>query len=132
MNNLPHPLTFSVLIPSKQQMVINIINDKFSLEKELTNDVLFTAINDVLGISKELMQSKTRLQEVVTARQIFIGIQRDYGNFITLVETGKLLGNRDHPTIIYSYDIYKDMIFTRNKKFIEKLNAVKNYLSKFL
>lgn len=56
----------------------------------------------VYGISEELLISPSRVPKMVQARQQIIRILRDFGGF-SYPEIGRRL-NRDHSTIIHSYE----------------------------
>mgnify|MGYP003413271631 CR=1 FL=1 len=93
--------------------------------KPLSNDALFKAIFKALNVTKEQIQSKTRKSEIVTARYIFIGLQKELGQYLPLKEIGKLVGGRDHSTVIYAIDTFNDMVETKNIAFNIALNKVR-------
>ena len=93
--------------------------------KPLSNDVLFKAIFKALSVTKEQIQSKTRKKEIVTARYIFIGLQKELGEYLPLKKLGELVGGRDHSTVIYAIDTFNDMIEIKDKKFKQDLDLVR-------
>lgn len=86
-------------------------------------DNLFSAIEKSLNITKEQIISNSRKREIVTARYIFLGLQKERGHYITLKKIGKLL-NRHYSTVIYAYETFNDMVETKNKAFNIDLNKV--------
>jgi hypothetical protein len=54
------------------------------------------------GYSKQTIESHTRRQEIVKARDLIAYLLREYGD-LSYPAIGRLLGDRDHTTIIYSY-----------------------------
>ncbi len=55
------------------------------------------------GVRPEDIKSQRRNKEIVLPRQISMYLIRIF-NDITLQDVGKLLGNRDHSTIIHGFD----------------------------
>lgn len=92
-------------------------------------DHLFSAIEKSLNITKEQIISNSRKREIVTARYIFLGLQKERGHYITLKKIGELL-NRHHATILYAYDSFNGMVETKNKPFNVDLNKVIEELDK--
>ena len=72
---------------------------------------IIDAISKCLGYSREDIEGHTRRQEVVKARDLIAFLLREYGN-ISYSEIGRLLGNRDHTTILHAYKKIKQRIKT--------------------
>ena len=113
-----HPQLY-VGLPDDQKKRILIKN------KPLSNDALFKAIFKALSVTKEQIQSKTRKKEIVTARYIFIGLQKELGEYLPLKKLGELVGNLHHATILYAIDTFNDMVETKNIAFNIALNKVR-------
>ena len=106
-------------LPDDQKRLILIKN------KPLSNEALFKAIFKALNVTKEQIQSKTRKKEIVTARYIFIGLQKELGEYLPLKKLGELVGNLHHATILYAIDTFNDMIEIKDKKFKQDLDLVR-------
>lgn len=85
---------------------------------------IMKTVSDTLSISPELMISSSRKRDIVEARQIAIGLILKHDKIITLVKLGKLFGNRDHSTMIYSKETFEDLLKT-NASFKQKVNLIK-------
>ena len=71
------------------------------------------------GLEKEIILSKTRKREIVEVRDLIAYFLREYAD-MSFPAIGKLLGGRDHTTIIYSYN-----------KIDKSLDVKNNFESKF-
>ena len=116
MNTNPH---LYAGLPDDQKKRILIKN------KPLSNDALFKAIFKALNVTKEQIQSKTRKKEIVTARHIFIGLQKELGEYLPLKKVGKLIGGRDHSTVLHALNTFNNMIEIKDKKFKQDLDLVR-------
>ncbi len=63
---------------------------------------IIEALAKGLGFTKTLIESHTRRQDVVKARDLIAYILREYGD-LSYPAIGRLLGGRDHTTIIHAY-----------------------------
>lgn len=106
-------------LPDDQKRLILIKN------KPLSNYALFKAIFKALKVTKEQIQSKNRKKEIVTARYIFIGLQKELGVYLPLKKVGKLVGGRDHSTVIYALNRFNDLIEIKDKHFNKSLDLVR-------
>ena len=106
-------------LPDDQKRLILIKN------KPLSNEALFKAIFKALNVTKEQIQSKSRKREIVTARYIFIGLQKELGGYLPLKKLGELVGGRDHSTVIHALNTFNDMIEIKDKKFKQDLDLVR-------
>lgn len=79
-----------------------------------------------LGINMSDMKSKSRKRPIVIARQIAMYFIRKYTK-TTLKQIGKMFGNRDHSTVIYSCDTVEDLMQT-NKKFNSLISRINRSL----
>jgi len=79
----------------------------------------------VLGISKDLLKSKIRTNELVDAR--FICFEKLY-NFYNwpLAKIGKYFGNRHHATVIHGKTLF-DNLMKSDKKFIAKVQKIEKH-----
>lgn len=92
---------------------------------------IFKAIEEATGVTFEQIASKSRKNEIVEARFIFLGIKKIYGAYSPLKEIGKLL-NRDHATIIYGQTMFEELSDEKygNKSFKIKVSNVIDSLIK--
>ena len=65
------------------------------------NDIIET-LSKRLGYSRKIIESRTRRQEIVRARDLIVYLLREYGD-LSYPAIGRLLGGRDHTTIIHAY-----------------------------
>ena len=68
----------------------------------LENEDVIDVFAERLGIKKEKILGKTRKKEVVEVRDIIVFFLREYAQ-MSFPAIGKLLGGRDHTTIIHAY-----------------------------
>jgi len=87
--------------------------------KEIDSDILKRIIAKHCGVDTDVFQSKDRQREKLLPRYIFMKVMYKYSP-LTLKKVGKLVGGRDHTTIIsginqlnnlMAYD-YEKAIFT--------------------
>lgn len=69
----------------------------------LAHQNIIDAVAGYFGISPKAITGKSRERNTTQARHIAMYILREYGN-LKLDEIGKLFGNRDHSTVLYSYN----------------------------
>ena len=60
------------------------------------------------------MKGKTRVREIVEARKCFCYLCKELNN-LTLKYIGKMLGYRDHSTVIYAINTWQDLLDTEAK-----------------
>ena len=75
------------------------ICDYLGKQKEIDSDTLKKIIAKHCGVDTEIFQSKDRQREKLLPRYIFMKVMYKYSK-LSLKEVGKLVGNRDHSTII--------------------------------
>ena len=91
------PLTLDIA----KEILKDIINP--NEEKRLTPEHIIEVVAEHYGVRPEDIKSQRRNKEIVLPRQISMYLIRIF-NDITLQDVGKLLGNRDHSTIIHGFD----------------------------
>ena len=72
-------------------------------DQKITPDHIIQVVADHYGLRPEDIKSQRRTKEVVLPRQIAMYLIRIM-NDISLKDVGKILGNRDHATIIHGYE----------------------------
>jgi chromosomal replication initiator protein len=106
-------------------MAKRIIGQAVRLEhKQLSVQAIQETVCKYFNIEPADIQATTRKREVVQARQIAMYLARKYTDS-SLSHIGKVIGNRDHATVIYSFRTVKDqMDINRNfKASIEEIEA---------
>jgi chromosomal replication initiator protein len=81
---------------------------------------------EALGLDLNKITSSYRGRPYTEARFIIVGIILTIDKKMTLKRLGKLLGGRDHATVIYSRKMYHDLEDT-NKEFRQKVKLVKEF-----
>ncbi len=102
------------------------IYDTYS-QRNIIVDEIIDAINSVLGISIDILQSETRKNSIVDARRIFCLLMRHMGIDSPTI-AGRIL-NISHCTVIYHYRRGNELLIY-DRKFAEKYEKVKHYLKK--
>lgn len=76
------------------------------------------------GVSREEIESATRIQKVVLPRQIALFLARDVSNF-SFPEIGRRFGGRDHTTVLHAYRKIEGLIRTDSElaASVEKIKA---------
>ena len=90
---------------------------------DISAEEITKIVSVVIGVSLSDMRSKTRKRQVVEARQIAMHLIRKHTDE-TLVNIGKMFGNRDHSTVVYACNTVEDLKQTNKafKSVISKLN----------
>jgi len=81
---------------------------KFGISKFDTEYIICKTC-EALGLSVEKLKSSYRGREYSEARSIIVGLSMSVDNKLTYTKLGKLLGNRDHSTIIYNRRLFDDL-----------------------
>lgn len=86
-------------------------------------DIITNLVSNRLDIPISDMRSNTRKRPVVEARQISMYLIRKHTDE-TLINIGKMFGDRDHSTVIYACQTVQDLIETNKifKNVISRLN----------
>lgn len=104
---------------------------KDMIDPEKTNEITPSLIIDVVaehfGVKPEDITSKKRNAEFVTPRQVMMYLCRKYTD-TSYIGIAKLLGKKDHTTIIYGCDKIKDEIET-NKDLKNKIEIIEKKLN---
>jgi chromosomal replication initiator protein len=92
------------------------------VEKEISVENIKQLVSKHFDVSLEKLQGKTRLREVVMARQLSMYLAKNYTNS-SLKVIGDSFGGRDHSTVIHSLKAVQDMLDT-DLVFKDKVNAL--------
>ena len=108
------------------EMIETTIKGRAKERVEVTEyDIIFGAIRRELKITREQIVSKSRLRNIVEARQMFCLFARELTKDISL-DIGKQI-NRSHATVLYSASSMRNLC-TLNKR----LSIAKDYIEKDL
>jgi len=91
-----------------------------------TQQMVLEAVEEIMGISLEEMQSKYRFKQIVQARNMYCYYMYKHLGW-TLVHIGKSIGGRDHTTIIHNIKVHDDMCYS-DLEFEKKSLAIKNII----
>jgi chromosomal replication initiator protein len=88
--------------------LVNSLLGKTLVEKEFENKAIkpkeiIETVADYYHLKTSQLKGKTRIKEIVGPRQILMYLLRSEFN-LSLMEVGKLLGGRDHTTIMHGVD----------------------------
>jgi chromosomal replication initiator protein len=77
--------------------------------KTFTSDDVIQAVSNHFNVSPEHIKSKQRRKSYLIPRQIIMFLLREETS-MSLSEIGKILGNRDHSTVLHGYDKMSSLI----------------------
>lgn len=95
----------------------------YTEEKEITIDDIIEIVCKHYGLEVSAIQTKSRKHEVVQARQIAMFLAKDNTDFTTS-RIGKLIGNRDHATVLHAFKTVKELEEV-DKNFHEELEEIR-------
>lgn len=85
-------------------------------------DFIIDSVSQKMGVDKENLFSGSRRQDVLTARRMVAVLCREY-TMATYKEISKLVGRRDHSTIINSVRVHDDLMHT-DKRYVDLFNDI--------
>ena len=97
-------------------------------QEEITPEAIIRATCSYYSVTKNDLIGKNKRQELVRARQVCAYLMCDMLT-LPLVLVGKLMGGRDHATIIYSRDKIAELIRV-NDAVLKEVNDVKSAILK--
>jgi chromosomal replication initiator protein len=92
------------------------------VDKEISVENIKELVAKYFDVPLEKLQSKTRLRDVVMARQLSMYLAKNYTNS-SLKVIGDSFGGRDHSTVIHSLKTVQDMMDT-DLLFKDKVNTL--------
>ena len=95
----------------------------YAEEKIITIDDIIETVCKHYGMDVATIHTKSRKREVVQARQIAMFLAKDNTDFST-ARIGKLIGNRDHATVLHAFKIIKEQEEV-DKNFHEELEEIR-------
>lgn len=111
-------------LPLAQQVVSRVVRMG---KKQLTVDSILDIVCKYFNIESTAIQTNSRKREIVQARQITMYLAKIYTDK-SFSYIGKIVGKRDHATVLYACKTVKDQIET-NKSFrssVEEIEALIN------
>lgn len=111
LNRLMIHCQFNQLTPSLQTAEEALKDMVSSSNRVVGTAEIIAAVGKYFGISKDDLLGKSRKKELSTPRQITIFLIRENTNR-SLPEIGKLMGGKDHTTIMYSEKKIRDLLKT--------------------
>lgn len=103
-----------------------IINDTFKNKKELSINDIYDFISDYKQIPIDILNKKTRKREIVKVRQMAMF----YSKLLTqesLQDIGKIIGHKDHATVIHACKTINNLIETKDKLIIKDIENLNEY-----
>lgn len=99
---------------------LTILRKLSDTDNKMTNIVRF--VSQRLDIPFDQIMDKSRKRNIVLARMICMNMILKTDKF-TLIEVGRFF-RKDHSTIIYNRDTYKELLETNNKELLELLKKL--------
>lgn len=87
-----------ITLPLAVEILKNTLNDK---EKKVTPNSILKIVSDYYGVNVTELKSKKRTNAIARPRQISMYLCRSLTS-MSLPEVGRLLGDRDHSTVIHA------------------------------
>ncbi|MCX7736361.1 MAG: chromosomal replication initiator protein DnaA [Candidatus Kapabacteria bacterium] len=84
---------------------------RYSSDKPITIEDIKEAVSQQFDISIELMESKSRKQEIALARQMAMFLAKKFTT-LSLKSIGASFGNRDHSTVLHSCQAIENYLVT--------------------
>ena len=104
-----------------------VISQTVRLEKkQLTIKKIQESVCRYFNIEESLILTPSRKQEIVQARQITMFLSKKYTDF-SFAYIGKVIGNKDHATVLYACNVVKDQIEI-SKPFRSTMEAIETCL----
>lgn len=107
-----------------QEVIQNFI---LNASQEITIDKIKKLVSEYFKIPVDRLRSKTRVRDVVMARQICMYLAKEMTNQ-SLKGIGDAFGGRDHSTVIYSCNAVKDLMDT-DTEYSEAIDDLKKLIS---
>lgn len=92
-------------------------------EREITVDLIVETVCKHYGLEVSAIQTKSRKREVALARQVAMYLSKDNTDY-SVARIGKLIGNRDHATVLHAYKTIKEQEEV-SRSFHEELEEIR-------
>lgn len=113
-------------LPMAQNALKDIVNPEAPIK--ITPDFIIQIVAEHFGISKNDIIGKKKPKEIAVPRHIAVYLCRDMTE-ATLQDIGKVLGGRDHSTILNSIKFVETNIEKENKDIVDKIKILNKKLS---
>ena len=97
--------------PVTLELAENALKDTIECQKEITPQLIMDVVAEHYNISVSDIISKKKNKEIANPRQICMYLSRKYTDY-SLQNIGKIMGNRDHTTVIHGHDKIGKMLET--------------------
>lgn len=116
--------------PITIELARNALNEAVSEDgnEEITPESIILSVASFYHISKEDITGKSKKKEIVIPRQICCYLMCELLS-LPLISVGKLMGGRDHTTVLYSRDKVEDMCKI-NDRICKDVDDIKNIILK--
>ena len=121
---LAHSTAFNrpIDLPLAKQVISRVIKIE---KKQVSVESIMDIVCKYYNLEQSVIQTNSRKREIVQARQITMFLAKNYTES-SLSHIGKIVGKRDHATVLHAYKTVKDQIET-NKSFrssVEEIEAL--------
>jgi len=101
-------------MPLNEQLVDYALADLMPEAKEVDPEQILEAVAKEFEVTEEELISRSRTHRIALPRQVAMYILREE-NELSLPKIGKMLGDRDHTTVMYGCDKINDLMETDKK-----------------
>lgn len=126
-------LMFSIIDCSQEDFTMDLVYEAFKdtkplhAEENITEDDILAIVCDYYNQRKKDVTGKSRMKTLATPRHVAIYLTR------TMLETpfekiGKMYGNRDHSTIMSSYNKIKNYVDDNDQKYVSVISEIQSLL----
>jgi len=112
-----------ITIELAKQIIDKLIRSTY---REISIDYIQKVVCNYFNINVEVIKSKTRKREIVQARQIAMYFAKSFTKS-SLVEIGKVMGGKDHATVLHACKMVNNLIDT-DKRFKLYINEIEKKL----
>jgi chromosomal replication initiator protein len=105
------------------------VDPTFDFEVQISPDKINTAVCKVLSVSVQDMLGTSREKNIALARQMSFYLYKTELN-LSFPFIGKLLGGKDHSTVMHGYNKVKTLIESNDNQTISKIQLAKQFLGK--
>jgi len=108
------------------QLIDGALADLLPHRTEVQPRQVIDTVANIYGLSKERMLGRERTRQVARPRQIAMYLLREEAN-LSLPQIGKVLGGRDHTTVMYGCDKIADLL-ERDDKLRREVIKIREHL----
>ena len=129
-NNVDNNILEVVQVENVDDMSVDVEKSNGLFAQFKDEDDIIAILANHFGYTREIIDSHTRKQEIVFARDMIIYMLREYAD-MSYPMIGRLIGGRDHTTIIHAHKKIKKLLETRRivaleaEDLINKVRSIK-------